>query len=708
MRKRIVEFGRRYHQRIPFFIMVAAAYAVIVLMMFWGMQLIRSKAHAIIAENYLTQRQYALEESLNAFRQQIENFRSVETAMSSLEEYRTGKLVKKEDIAPRHYYTFNKIRKTFSKHCTELLLSNECFIYFRSSGALVQSTRFTFHAEDYFDAVCIDGHSSDQTLEWIRRFPASHHQLFPVTVEENGCRQTKLLYLYRWQSSSVVYGMFLSEETLSTLFHLQDQPQNTQLRMVLNAPEEQLLYVSSAENAAESETLYSTLDSLPMTVKLIIPSQYFTSLTQPISNLFSSYMITTLLAALMLSLAFSIGLTRPLRRLLHILPEHSEGPDGRVKNELYLLDQGIRSAHAQNEQMRTEIARSRKMLQQNILSRLVVQESLSRMDRQQMEEYLSDLTGSIRLLCLRLMDEQGREMTPEDAYLFGQLLSATDFGCRHVLQMSSDLFLLMLDDSADFEERVSGALSRLVSRLSHSGLSLEAGASEPVKLEQMHEGYLHAQYAMRYYTPPVSVFQPHAVSQPMRYADLGAFRNAVLDCDEAEAKRLLELFRQLRGQYHWLDGTLFYILESIVSEMNLVLPPPAGGLGAYTSGVICALQARKEQYASTLTQSIAEYIHECFSDSSLSVDSIAEHFSISKSYLYQLFRSSGTTPGEKLEQIRMQHAHSLLVSTRMSVTDVASACGYNSSNTFHKVYKKYHGCTPGTTRARKDESNEDH
>ena len=708
MRKRIVEFGRMYHQRIPFFIMVAAAYAVIVLMMFWGMQLIRSRAHSIIAENYLTQRQYALEESLNAFQQQIENFRSVETAMDSLEEYRTGKLTKQGDIAPRHYFTFNKIRKNFSKHCTELLLSNDCFIYFRTSGALVMSNRFTFDADSYFSSVSISGQPSDQTLGTVHSFPNPQHQLFPVTVEENGIQQQKLLYLYHWQSRSVVYGMFLNENTLLTLFNLQDQPQGTRLRMLLTAPEEQLLYDSGAETSDPSETLQGTLDSLPLCVQLTIPSQYFSSLTQPISNLFSSYIIGTLIAALLLSLTFSIGLTRPLRRLLHILPDQSDGPDGRVKNELYLLDQGIRTAHAENEQMRTEIARSRKTLQQNILSRLVVQESLSRMDRQQMAEYLSDLTGSIRLLCLRLMDEQGREMSPGDAYLFQQLLTGTDFGRCHTLQMSSDLFVLLLDDSADFEERVSGALSRLVGQLSHSGLSLEAGASGPVTPEQLHEGYLHAQYAMRYYTPPVSVFEPNAVSQPMRYADLGAFRNAVLGCDEAEAQRLLDLFRQLRGQYHWLDGTLSYILDTVVSEMNLVLPPPAGGLGAYTSGVIRALQVQKEQYASTLIQSIVEYIHERFSDSSLSVESIAEHFSISKSYLYQLFRSSGTTPGEKLEQIRMQHAHRLLVSTRMSVMDVASACGYNSSNTFHKVYKKYHGCTPGTSRAREEGSNENH
>lgn len=711
MRKRIVEFSRKFHQRVPFFITVIIAYVTIVMMMFGGMQLIRNRAHGIITENYLTQRQYALDESVKAFQQQIENFRSVETAMTSLEQYADGKLVQKEELAPKHYYTFSKIRKTFSKHCNELLLSNDCFMYFRTSGTLVRNTRFTFDAESYFENILIKDDSSETTFQRVHAFPSAQHQLFPVTVQENGQVEKKLLYLYHWQSSSVIYGMFLNESMLSTIFNLQDQPPHTQLRLTLHAPVNQPLYVSDTENVSKSQALQSTMEGIPLTAQLVIPSQYFRELTQPISNLFAVYIISTLIAALVLSLTFAMGLTRPLRNLLHMLPTHSSAGDNRVKNEIYLLGQRIRSTHTENIQMRMEIEQGRKMLQQNILSRLVVQESISRVDRQQIEEYLCDLGAPLRLLCLRLIDENGREMTDKDAYVFQQALLTVGVTYEYIVQMSSDIFLFLFIDSSDFADCTSAALEQLCGLLNQQGLSFEAGSSEAVTLDQLHDGYLHAQYAMRYFTPPLSVFKSHDSSIPMRYADLGAFRNAILDCDEAEANRLLDIFRQMRGQYRWLNDVLSYMLDSIVAEMNLpdVAQNESGGLGIRTHNVIQALQEQKNRFSNMLADSILDYMNTSFGDSSLSVDSIAEHFNISKSYLYQLFKSSGQmAPGEKLEQIRMQNAQSLLVTTQLGIAEIAMACGYNSSNTFHKVYKKYHGCTPGTTRAREGHPSEDH
>ena len=125
-----------------------------------------------------------------------------------------------------------------------------------------------------------------------------------------------------------------------------------------------------------------------------------------------------------------------------------------------------------------------------------------------------------------------------------------------------------------------------------------------------------------------------------------------------------------------------------------------------TERMIVSLESQKGRYVSALTETILQHLKEHYDDPSLSVDSLVTRFKISKTYLYQIFRNSfSSTPGDLLEQIRMDRAQHLLLNTQMNIADIASSCGYNSSNTFFKAYKKRFGCTPTATRSQIGEEN---
>lgn len=104
--------------------------------------------------------------------------------------------------------------------------------------------------------------------------------------------------------------------------------------------------------------------------------------------------------------------------------------------------------------------------------------------------------------------------------------------------------------------------------------------------------------------------------------------------------------------------------------------------------------ARKSRYK--YVSQAKEYIHANYSNSSLSLNDVAEHTGISASYLSELFNEIA---GEKfsvyLAKYRVEKAQQLQSVTNLTVKEIGFQCGFNSSQNFIRVYKKYTGHTPG-------------
>lgn len=78
----------------------------------------------------------------------------------------------------------------------------------------------------------------------------------------------------------------------------------------------------------------------------------------------------------------------------------------------------------------------------------------------------------------------------------------------------------------------------------------------------------------------------------------------------------------------------------------------------------------------------------------LSVDEIAEHLGVSRSYFMREFkRGTDKTVNQYLTELRMDRAKELL-GTSKSVTEVAFEVGFNHSSYFSTVFKKHTGVTP--------------
>ncbi len=109
--------------------------------------------------------------------------------------------------------------------------------------------------------------------------------------------------------------------------------------------------------------------------------------------------------------------------------------------------------------------------------------------------------------------------------------------------------------------------------------------------------------------------------------------------------------------------------------------------------LLCEYSEKNPDY-DPLVENLRNYIKE-FTYSDISVASIASAFNYSEKYIGKRFKArTGMTIHEYINEKRLEKAVNLLESTDMSVTDIASAVGFNNVTYFNKVFKEKYALSP--------------
>ena len=91
-------------------------------------------------------------------------------------------------------------------------------------------------------------------------------------------------------------------------------------------------------------------------------------------------------------------------------------------------------------------------------------------------------------------------------------------------------------------------------------------------------------------------------------------------------------------------------------------------------------------------------VQENISDSGFTLYDVALHFDYAESYLYRVIKEQfGCTFSVLLETLRLDKACEAL-ERGDSIEDTARNCGYNSSHTFRRAFKKRKGVLPSDYR----------
>lgn len=83
----------------------------------------------------------------------------------------------------------------------------------------------------------------------------------------------------------------------------------------------------------------------------------------------------------------------------------------------------------------------------------------------------------------------------------------------------------------------------------------------------------------------------------------------------------------------------------------------------------------------------------------ISIDDVAQHAKVSRSYLYKLFMKwMDQSPQQYLVYLRLYHASSMLKTTSKPIQEIAQNVGYNDPLLFSKAFRKHFDMPPSTYR----------
>jgi len=165
----------------------------------------------------------------------------------------------------------------------------------------------------------------------------------------------------------------------------------------------------------------------------------------------------------------------------------------------------------------------------------------------------------------------------------------------------------------------------------------------------------------------------------------------------------------------WLQS--LNILEMLKKEMNrnesenqaipLLLVTQLMILFARNRKTPNAAQLQKQMPNSINVPTVHRLVHEIalylqnHSHENLTLDDIAVHFFISRSYLTRIFKSiTGFTVNEYIMTCRIQKAKNLLEKTDFSITEISIRTGFENVSYFNKIFKRIVEITPLQYRKR--------
>lgn len=171
---------------------------------------------------------------------------------------------------------------------------------------------------------------------------------------------------------------------------------------------------------------------------------------------------------------------------------------------------------------------------------------------------------------------------------------------------------------------------------------------------------------------------------------------------------LPELYRK----FHLEEGCVFLLqdessLERILNQMRMALighprhgTVLAAGLVypfiiefAYRAGLRTTTESADMPYERQIL-ALKEYIGNHFMYP-ITLDDLCRVVPVTHQHMCRIFKETlGVRPTEYINQVRVEMARSLLVYSEFSIKEVGEKCGFQNTNYFCKVFKKYEHITP--------------
>lgn len=114
--------------------------------------------------------------------------------------------------------------------------------------------------------------------------------------------------------------------------------------------------------------------------------------------------------------------------------------------------------------------------------------------------------------------------------------------------------------------------------------------------------------------------------------------------------------------------------------------------------IVCLKDSNTKNKYSPRICKIRKYIRDHIVDD-ISLDTVADAFSLHKGYLAKIFKQeTGSSVNDYIHFLRIEKAKELLLQSDIRISEIASAVGFNSTQSFYSVFKQYTKISPGEYR----------
>lgn len=176
-------------------------------------------------------------------------------------------------------------------------------------------------------------------------------------------------------------------------------------------------------------------------------------------------------------------------------------------------------------------------------------------------------------------------------------------------------------------------------------------------------------------------------------------------CNDPDVKELLQ---QIHGFHPDLDYDTFAPTLLDICETALSFEPDCDLLsGSRLISFLCdikkqsvSLMGTSEHVSNTsIVSEAVEFMKQNYM-LPLTVEKLADYCCLSTSYFHKIFwETAHITPNNYLLNIRLSHARSMLASSKLPISEIASKCGFNSQAYFSDCFKRKFHISPRAFRS---------
>jgi two-component system response regulator YesN len=176
------------------------------------------------------------------------------------------------------------------------------------------------------------------------------------------------------------------------------------------------------------------------------------------------------------------------------------------------------------------------------------------------------------------------------------------------------------------------------------------------------------------------------------------FFYSAFDLDEIKA-RSLELIAVLSRAAIEAGANMSEILRFSTSSIQGIEKfDGIDQIGIWLKGIVQHFISSTFEYVkikhSDIVYKVMEFTKNNYADK-LSLDELARHVFLSKSYLSTVFKEeTGIGISVYINKVRIEKSNALLSGTRLSISQIAQLCGFEDQSYFSRVFKKQTGISP--------------